>query len=70
MNRYHLEIMPGNQPPFDIIVEADDMNSNSDGFYRFSNRIKENDSISYYQTTSYYPISRTIISKIERDIEL
>jgi hypothetical protein len=68
MNRYHLEIMPGNQPPFDIIVEADDMNSNSDGFYRFSNRIKENDSISYSQTTAYYPISRTIVSKIESNI--
>ena len=68
MNRYHLEIMPGNQPSFDIIVEADDMSSNSDGFYRFSNRIKENDSISYSQTTAYYPISRTIISKIELKI--
>jgi hypothetical protein len=68
MNRYHLKIMPGNQPPFDIIVEADDMSSNSDGFYRFSNRIKENDSISYSQTTAYYPISRTIVSKIESNI--
>jgi hypothetical protein len=69
MNRYHLEIIPGNQPPFDKIIEADDMSGNSDGFYRFSKRVEENDSVSYYQTTAYYPISRTIISKIERDIE-
>ena len=69
MNRYHLEIIPGNQTPFDRIIEADDMVNNSDGFYRFIKRVEENNSTVHYQTIAYYPISRTIITKIEYKIE-
>ena len=71
MNRYHLQIIThsgSTQSLLSEVVEADDMNNNSDGFYRFSNQIKENNSVVRYETIACYPIVNTIVEKIEYNI--
>ena len=71
MNKYHLQIIThsgSTQSLLNEVVEADDMNNNSDGFYRFSNQIKENNSVVRYETIAYYPIVNTIVEKIEYNI--
>jgi len=71
MNRYHLQIIThsgSTQSLLSEVVEADDMSNNSDGFYRFSNRIKKNNNVVRYQTIACYPIVNTIVEKIEYNI--
>jgi len=63
MNRYHLEVITHNGI-FPRVVEADHVDSNSDGFYRFTVQIENNK----WQTVACYPIVNTIIEKIEYDI--
>ena len=68
MNRYHLEIIPGNQTPYNRTIDADDLDWSESGNYKFSNLVLKPDGNKRYQSIALYPISRTIISKIERDI--
>ena len=70
MNRYHLEIITGDLSPHNFIqIEADDLDWSESGNYKFSNLVLKPDGNKRYQSIALYPISRTIISKIERDIE-
>ena len=71
MNRYHLQVLIHSATTigvFNKVVEADDMTNNSDGFYRFSNRIEDNLSMVRYETIACYPIVNTIVEKIEYNI--
>ncbi len=74
MNRYHLDLIVGG--PLGIIthlvsVEADGFDYSNSGAYRFWNRIAEDDDIVFnkIENVAMYPIDRTIIRKIEKDID-
>ena len=71
MNLYHLQIIThsgSTQSLLSEVVKADDMSNNSDGFYRFSNRIEEKLGFIRYETIACYPIVNTIIEKIEYNV--
>jgi len=74
MNRYHLDLIVGG--PLGIItnaitVEADGIGwGTSSGVYDFWNVIGENeDGIKHRETIAMYPVVRTVIRKIEKDID-
>lgn len=69
MNRYTLKIINGVQLPYSVTVEADDLDWSESGNYKFSKLVPKPDGNKRYQLMALYPISRTIISKIEYDIE-
>ena len=73
MNRYYLSVITGyNSPNFcgmsPFTVEADGFEYGTSGTCRFWSRVGEpNDmGISRTETIAIYPISRTIIKKIEK----
>ena len=71
MHRYHLQVLTHSATAVGVlnkVVEADDMINNSDGFYRFSNRIEEKLGFVRYETIACYPILNTIVEKIEYNI--
>jgi hypothetical protein len=66
MNRYHLDLIVGG--PLGLInnlitVEADGFEYGTSGAYRFWSRIDNK-----IENVAMYPIDRTIIRKIEKDI--
>jgi hypothetical protein len=75
MNRYHLEIIIGGQYAGQYgmtyqTIEADGFEYGTSGAYRFWNRVGESDmGINKTEITAMYPIDRTIIRKIEKDID-
>jgi hypothetical protein len=73
MNLYHLDLIVGG--PLGIItnlitVEADGINwGTSSGVYDFWKIIGEDeDGIKHRETVAMYPVNRTVIRKIEKDI--
>ena len=70
MNRYHIETVNGHLGPHNFIqIEADDLDWSESGNYKFSKLVPKPDGNKRYQLMALYPISRTIISKIEYNIE-
>ncbi len=73
MNRYHLDLIVGG--PLGIItnlvsVEADGFDYGTSGAYTFWKIIGEDDyRKKIIETTSMYPVNRTVIRKIEKDID-
>lgn len=73
MNRYHLDlIVSGTYGVLThlITIEADGFDHGQSGAYRFWNRVVEDNDIvsNKVETVAMYPINRTIIRKIEKDI--
>jgi len=73
MNRYHLDLIVGG--PLGIItdlitVEADGLGwGTSNGVYDFWNVISEDEhGIKHRETIAMYPVNRTVIRKIEKNI--
>jgi hypothetical protein len=72
MNRYHLDIIVGG--PVGILtnlieVEADGFDYSTSGAYKFWKVVSEDDiGIKDREVIAMYPIDRTIIRKIEKDI--
>ena len=66
MNRYHLDLIVGGSLGLInnlVTVEADGFEYGTSGAYRFWSRINNK-----IENVAMYPIDRTIIRKIEKDI--
>jgi len=63
MNRYHIEVIKGDEPRY-TMIEADGYGINSNGCYEF---FDEYDVVR--RIIASYPIGRTIIQKIEYNIQ-
>jgi hypothetical protein len=66
MKRYYLDVITGNDFGVDYEVEADYYDSSTSGCYTFFIKEGENDiGFSIGAVVASYPISRTIIKRIE-----
>lgn len=64
---YYLEVITGGELPKEsYVLQADEMECNSHGFYYFFNRIQDIMGRYTIKPVAYFPINKTIITKIEK----
>ena len=67
MNRYHIDVI-GSSNKTKHIIEADVISWSDAGLYEFS-IVNTNDSQTKTQRVAYFPVGRSVIHKIEYNIE-
>jgi len=65
MKRYYLDVITGNDFGIDYEVEADYYDISTGGCYTFFIKEGKNDIGKWKEVVASYPISRTIIKRIE-----
>lgn len=68
MKKYTLRILDGTSKGYTETIICDEFKSNSNGYYYFYNLKDKVERVGYTEI-AYYPISKTIIEKIEDNNE-